>query len=326
MNIEKVTELAAGLEQALGQVVRGQGGPIRELVVALLAGGHVLVEGPPGIGKTLMVRAAAGLVQSRFKRVQFTPDLMPADITGTSVFRPQSGTFEFVPGPMFTEILLADEINRTPPKTQAALLEAMQERQVTLDGVSHALPAFFFVAATQNPLEFEGTYPLPEAQLDRFFMKIRIGYPEREREREVLDCHAQTLELVPPAIHEMVPVTTPSDLLGLREVIAATYVEDSVREYILNLVQASREHRRVSVGASSRAAVILLFASKTLAACDGREFVRPDDVKEGAAAVLRHRLILRPEAEVEGVDTDQVVLDLLGSVELPRASTGEPEK
>jgi MoxR-like ATPase len=323
VNIEKVTELAAGLEAALGEVVRGQAGPIHELVIALLAGGHVLVEGPPGIGKTLMVRAVAGLLESNYKRVQFTPDLMPADITGTSVFRPQAGTFEFVPGPLFTEILLADEINRTPPKTQAALLEAMQEQQVTLDGVSHALPPFFFVAATQNPLEYEGTYPLPEAQLDRFFMKIRIGYPERDQEREILDIHSGTMKLVPPAIRTLEPVATTSDLLALREVIAKNYVENSVLDYILNLVQASREHRRVAVGASSRAAVILLFAAKTMAACDGREFVRPDDVKEAAPAVLRHRLLLRPEAEVEGIDTDQVILDLLGSVELPRTTEGE---
>ena len=323
MNIENVTELAAGLEKELGAVVRGQAGPIRELVVALMAGGHVLVEGPPGIGKTLMVRAVAGLLECRFKRVQFTPDLMPADITGTSVFRPQTGAFEFMPGPLFTEILLADEINRTPPKTQAALLEAMQEQQVTLDGVSHALPPFFFVAATQNPLEYEGTYPLPEAQLDRFFMKIQIGYPERDKEREILDCHAETLELVPPAIRTLTPVATTAGLLALRDVIAATYVEESVREYIMNLVQASREHRRVAVGASSRAAVILLFAAKSLAACTGREFVRPDDVKEIAPAVLRHRLLLRPEAEVEGVDTDRVILDLLGSVDLPRVREGD---
>jgi MoxR-like ATPase len=323
VNIEKVTELAGRLESSLGQVIRGQAGPIHELVVALVAGGHVLIEGPPGIGKTLMVRAAAGLLESRYKRIQFTPDLMPADITGTSVFRPQSGTFEFVPGPLFSEILLADEINRTPPKTQAALLAAMQEQQVTLDGVSHPLPPFFFVAATQNPLEYEGTYPLPEAQLDRFFMKIRIGYPEREKEREILDCHAKTLELVPPAIRSLEPVAATADLLALRGVIAATYVEDSVLEYIMNLVQASREHRRVAVGASSRAAVILLFAAKSLAACDGREFVRPDDVKEIAPSVLRHRILLRPEAEVEGVDSDQVIMDLLGSVGLPRLGGGE---
>ena len=322
MNIEKVTELAARLEGELGRVVRGQAGPIHELVVALLAGGHVLVEGPPGIGKTLMVRAVAGLLRSRYKRVQFTPDLMPADITGTSVFRPQTGSFEFVPGPLFTEILLADEINRTPPKTQAALLEAMQEQQVTLDGVSHTLPPFFFVAATQNPLEFEGTYPLPEAQLDRFFMKILIGYPNLAMEREVLNSHAETLDLIPPAMRNLEPVASTGDLLALRGVIAAVYVEDSVREYILKLVQASREHRRVSVGASSRAAVVLLFAAKSLAACDGRNFVRPDDVKKVAPPVLRHRLILRPEAEIEGVDADDIILDLLGSVELPR-SIGE---
>ena len=237
---------------------------------------------------------------------------------------PDSGEFRFQQGPIFTQILLADEINRTPPKTQAALLEAMQERQVTVDGTSHALPASFFVAATQNPLEYEGTYPLPEAQLDRFFMKIAIGYPDADSERAILDAHAQSMRMVPPAAASLEPVLDASELETLRDEASSVFVDDSVADYILRLVRSTREHRRVYLGASSRAAVTLLFASKTAAACEGREFVRPDDVKEIAAAVLRHRLILSPEAEVEGIGTDQVVTDLLASVEV-HGPAGKPD-
>ena len=322
MGIDNVHEAAVSLARGLKGVVRGQDEPVRELVIALLAGGHVLLEGPPGLGKTLLVRTLAGLLRADYKRIQFTPDLMPADVTGTTVFRPQTGEFLFVPGPVFTQILLADEINRTPPKTQAALLEAMQERQVTLDGRSHSLPDPFFVAATQNPVEYEGTYPLPEAQLDRFFMKIRIGYPNPAAEREILDAHASSLEFRPEAAASLEPVLSAVRIAELRRDAAAVFVEESVRDYIVRLVGASRAHRRVWLGASSRAAVALMFGAKASAACEGRDFVRPDDVKAAAPAILRHRLMLRPEAEVEGVGPDQVIADLLGSVEVPR---GAPE-
>ena len=322
MEIEKVHEMSAALEQRLGTVVRGQGQPIRDLVVALLAGGHVLLEGPPGLGKTLLVRTIAGLLRADYKRIQFTPDLMPADVTGTTIFRPKTGEFQFMPGPLFTQVLLADEINRTPPKTQAALLEAMQERQVTLDGRSHALPELFLVVATQNPIEFEGTYPLPEAQLDRFFMKVSMSYPNEVAEREILKEHVASLELEPSAATGLEPILGSDDVLAMRSRAAGVFVEDSVQEYVVRIVRASRDHRRVTLGASSRAAVVLMFAAKAAAASSGRDFVRPDDVKTMALAVLRHRLILRPEVEVEGIGADQVIADLLGMVEVPR---GTPE-
>jgi len=316
LSVTRIHDVAKRLESELASVVLGQKEASRQLVIALLAGGHVLLEGPPGLGKTLLVQTLARLLHAEFRRIQFTPDLMPADITGTTILRPDSREFRFQPGPIFTQILLADEINRTPPKTQAALLEAMQERQVTVDGTTHPLPASFFVAATQNPLEYEGTYPLPEAQLDRFFMKIAVGYPDADAERAILDVHAQSMRMVPPAAGSLAPVLDASELETLRAEAASVFVDGSVSDYIVRLVRSTREHRRVYLGASSRAAVMLLFASKTAAACEGREFVRPDDVKTIAAAVLRHRLILRPEAEVEGIGTDQVVTDLLASVEV----------
>jgi len=322
MNLEGLRDAAGSLRQALDSVVLGQSSATHELVLAVIAGGHVLLEGPPGLGKTLLARTLAQLVEARFRRIQFTPDLMPADVTGTTVFRAESGEFQFRPGPVFTEVLLADEINRTPPKTQASLLEAMQERQVTVDGTSHPLPGFFFVAATQNPLEYEGTYPLPEAQLDRFFMKIRVGYPDSAAERAILDAHADRLELVPAATSGIRPVLTAARIVELRDAAGQVFVDESVRDYVVRLVRATREHRRVSLGASSRAAISLLFAAKSAAACEGREFVRPDDIKTIAPAVLRHRLVLRPEAEIEGLGPDQVVEELLSNVEVRSTENG----
>jgi MoxR-like ATPase len=312
---ERVRDVAAALIAALGRVVRGHDAAVRDLVAGFLAGGHVLLEGPPGLGKTLLVRSLAALVRAEFRRIQFTPDLMPADVTGTTVFRPATGTFEFVPGPLFAEIVLADEINRTPPKVQAALLEAMAERQVTLDGKSRPLPQLFFVAATQNPIEYEGTYPLPEAQLDRFFLEVRVPYPTADAERALLDAHADRLELVPAGADTLEPVVDAASVPELRQAVAAVYVEPSVLDYVVRLVRATREHRRVALGASSRAAVVLMFAAKAAAAIDGRAFVRPDDVKAMAPAVLRHRLLLRPEAEVEGIDADAVVAELLARLD-----------
>jgi MoxR-like ATPase len=316
MSLEHVHDAAQNLRRGLDSVILGQTSATHELVVAIVSGGHVLLEGPPGLGKTLLARTLARLLDAEFRRIQFTPDLMPADVTGTTIFLPESGQFQFRAGPVFTEVLLADEINRTPPKTQAALLEAMQERQVTVDGESHELPGLFIVVATQNPVEYEGTYPLPEAQLDRFFMKIRLDYPDADSERGILDAHADSLELVPPATTRIRPVLNASEVVELRRTASDVFVEESVRDYILRVARTTREHRRVSLGASSRAAISLLFAAKAAAACEGREFVRPDDVKAIAPAVLRHRLVLRPDAEIEGLGTDQVIDELLAGVEV----------
>jgi MoxR-like ATPase len=320
MAVEQVRDAAEALTGALARVVLGQDEPARQVVTALLTGGHVLLEGPPGLGKTLLVRTLSDLVRADFRRIQFTPDLMPSDIVGTTIFRPQTGAFEFLPGPIFTGILLADEINRTPPKTQAALLEAMQEGAVTLDGARRVLPDGFFVAATQNPVEFEGTYPLPEAQLDRFLMKIRVGYPTLEEERKILDAHAGGLELLPAGARDLAPILDMARILELRRDCAAAFVEDSVRDYIVRFTAATRSHPRLWLGASHRAAVSLMHAAKTAAAMAGRDFVLPDDVKSLAGPVLRHRLILRPESELDGIGPDEILAELLRSVELPRAS------
>jgi MoxR-like ATPase len=299
------------LEAALGAVVLGQRAAIIDVLTAFLAGGHVLLEGVPGVAKTLLARTLAQALGLRFTRVQFTPDLMPSDVLGTSIFRPSDGTFQLARGPIFTDVLVGDEINRTPPKTQAALLEAMEERQVTLDGESHPLPAHFFVVATQNPLELEGTYPLPEAQLDRFLMRVRIGYPDEAAERLLL-----TQPPRPPG--PQLGVLGPGELEALRGEAARVGCEPTVAEYVLQLVRASRTHPRVKLGASPRAGQGLLAAARARAALDRRGFVTPDHVKAVAPGVLNHRLVLQAEAEVDGVTTDEVVVSLLEQVAVPR--------
>jgi MoxR-like ATPase len=302
------------LSEALSRVVVGQREVIDDLLTALLARGHVLLEGVPGLAKTLAARTLAQALSLRFTRVQFTPDLMPSDLLGTHVFRPTSGSFELVKGPIFTELLVADEINRTPPKTQAALLEAMEERQVTLDGQTQSLGPDFFVVATQNPLELEGTYPLPEAQLDRFLMRIRVGYPAAEAELQaVADFHARQGE--PPKLS---PVLGRETLSQARAMAAAVRCDPSILSYVVEVVRKTRVDPRVRLGASPRAAQALLAATKGRAALRGRDFATPDDVKEVAKSVLNHRLMLRPEAEVEGVTTDEVVSRTLELVQVPR--------
>lgn len=313
-----VHRIAEHIRGELHKVIVGQDHIIDQILVALLAEGNVLIEGVPGIAKTLLVKVLARILGCRFTRIQFTPDLMPADVTGTNVFNLSTGTFSLRPGPVFTHLLLADEINRTPPKTQAALLEAMEERQVTIDGVSHALPPMFMVFATQNPIEYEGTYPLPEAQLDRFLLKILITYPSAEEEQEVVArWHAgfNSLHLDEIAFNTL---EGEKEIRECRQHGRAVTVEDGVQRYIVNIVRRTRETISIAWGASPRAAVALLLSSKALAAVRGRTFVLPDDVKEIAKPVLRHRIILRPEAEIDGLSADDAIEEILASVEVPR--------
>ncbi|MBU7006829.1 AAA family ATPase [Phosphitispora fastidiosa] len=307
------------VRQELAKVVAGQEEVIEELIVGLLMNtGHILLEGVPGTGKTLLVKTLAQAVDCEFKRVQFTPDLMPSDIIGTNVYNFSSGSFTLKKGPVFTSFLLADEINRTPPKTQAALLEVMEEKQVTIDGIGYRLEEPFFVIATQNPIEHEGTYPLPEAQLDRFLMKIIVDYPSREEEKSVLRNYHSGFRA--DRINEagVNKVLTPADILIIREKVQAVVVEDAIFDYILAVVEGTRKNYNLMVGASPRASINLLLAGKVLAAITGRGYVVPDDIKRLAAPVLRHRLALKPEAEIEGLTADDVIRLILDSVEVPR--------
>ena len=302
----------------LGAVVLGQDDMLRQMWVALLAGGHALLEGVPGTAKTLAIRSLALTLDLRFGRVQFTPDLMPTDLTGVNVLDELKKEFVYHPGPIFTDLLLADEINRAPAKTQAALLEAMQERQVTVDGKTRPLPAGFTVFASQNPVEYEGTYPLPEAQLDRFLIKIDVGYPSAEAERAILDRYADGFSADRPETYGVRPVISGAELAALRGAVARVHVEPSVRDYITRIVRATREEPSFALGASPRAGVALFLASRAEALLSGRDFVTPDDVKELAAPVLRHRVMLTPEAEVEGQRIDDRLRGLLQTRPAPR--------
>jgi MoxR-like ATPase len=301
------------LTSALSSVVLGQQAVLTDLVTTFLARGHALLEGVPGVAKTLTARTLAKALGLGFTRIQFTPDLMPSDVIGTSVFRPQDGTFHLVKGPVFTEVLVADEVNRTPPKTQAALLEAMEERQVTIDGATHPLPPSFFVVATQNPLELEGTYPLPEAQLDRFLMRVRVGYPDAEAELALL-----TRGPAQAALDAVPRVLTAEELLQLQAAAARVRCDESVSRYALALVRGTRESPKLKLGASPRAGLGLLAAAKARAALEGQAFVTPDHVKAVAPSVLNHRLVVKAEAEVDGVTADDVIAGLLEQVEVPR--------
>jgi MoxR-like ATPase len=303
--------------QEIGKVIAGQGELIDQAIVTLLCGGHALVEGVPGVAKTLAVKTLARFLQLQFQRVQGTPDMMPADILGTTVFDQRTNAFSLHKGPVFTQFLLADEINRMPPRTQAALLESMEERQVTMDGESHALDGFFTVFATQNPLEFEGTYPLPEAQLDRFLLKIRVGYPALADEREVLERHHASLQAKDLERREMSLVDL-ALLEAARAEVRAVRVEPALFDYLLAVVRRTREWPTIALGASPRAAAALLLVAKAHAAREGRDFLIPDDVKTAALPVLRHRLSLRPEAELEGFDPDRVIADVLAATALPK--------
>jgi len=310
------------LRDEVGKVVVGQEGTMSGLVTALLVGGHVLLEGVPGVAKTLMAKAVAAALGLDFTRVQFTPDLMPSDVIGQLIFTSGAragaeGAFRFREGPVFTNLLLADEINRTPPKTQAALLEAMEERQVTVEGQARPLPDPFIVVATQNPVEYEGTYPLPEAQLDRFLLKLRMDYPSADQEREVLRRHDEGLD--PHDVRSVVqPVATRADLAAARLLVDDVRVEEPVLDYLVSLARATRDSPSLSLGVSPRGTAMLLHASKAWAWLGGRAFVTPDDVKAMAKPALRHRIQLRPEVELDGVTSDAVLDGLLASVPVPR--------
>lgn len=315
---EFVYSTVAHIKNELQKVIVGQDDAIEQILVALLAEGHALIEGVPGTAKTLTVKTLSRIINASFSRIQFTPDLMPSDITGTNVFNVATANFNLRRGPVFTDILLADEINRTPPKTQAALLEAMEERQVTIDGDAYPLPPIFTVLATENPIEYEGTYPLPEAQLDRFQLKILLSYPSEEAEREVVarwDSGFNAKRLDDVAI---TPLSDPNAISQCRAEVARARMETGVQHYAVDLVRRTRLHPFVHYGASPRASVALLLCSKALAAIRGREFATPDDVRDVALPVLRHRLTLRAEAELDGVTPDAVISDIVGAAEVPR--------
>jgi MoxR-like ATPase len=315
---EYVSYTVNHIRTELHKVIVGQDDAIEQILIAVLAEGHALIEGVPGTAKTLMVKTLSRLINAEFSRIQFTPDLMPSDITGTNVFNIATSNFNLRRGPIFTDILLADEINRTPPKTQAALLEAMEERQVTIDGDGYQLSPIFTVLATENPIEYEGTYPLPEAQLDRFQLKILIDYPDEAEEREVLGkwdagFNSKRLDQV-----DLQPLQDPSAIVQCRHEVSRSRMETGVQHYAVDLVRRTRVHPFVHYGASPRASVALLLCSKALAAIRGRDFVTPDDVRDVASPVLRHRLTLRAEAELDGVTPDAVISDILKLTEVPR--------
>jgi MoxR-like ATPase len=306
------------LRDEVGKVVVGQEGVLSGLVAALLLRGHVLLEGVPGVAKTLLVKAIAAALDLDFKRVQFTPDLMPSDVIGQIILDQQSGRFRFREGPVFTNLLLADEINRTPPKTQAALLESMEERQVSIDGDTHPLPDPFVVIATQNPVEYEGTYPLPEAQLDRFLFKLNVPYPSAEQEQAILARHDAGLDPHDVAGAGVHPVASADDLRAGRRQVAAIRVEPAVLAYIVALARATRDSPAVTLGVSPRGATMLLHGAKAWAWLAGKSFVTPDEVKAVARPALRHRIQVRPELELEGTTADVVIDSVLASVPTPR--------
>jgi MoxR-like ATPase len=310
-------ELAAHIRKQFAKIIVGQGEALDQLLLVLLARGHALIEGVPGLAKTLTVKSLAHLFHLQFQRVQCTPDLIPADVLGGNIFEAASGTFRLHRGPVFTDLLLVDEINRMPPRTQSSLLEAMEELQVTIDGTGHPLSHSFAVFATQNPVEFEGTYPLPEAQLDRFLMKIRIGYPDAPQETEILSRYQEGFDArsFDSVGVEVVPTET---LQAAREEVRRVRVEPKLFDYIVSIVRATRNSPAVSLGASPRAAIALMLVAKGVAAIEGRDFLIPDDVKTAASPILRHRILLNPEADLEGITADQVVAEVLAGIAVPR--------
>ena len=318
MNVEQVQSIGTAIRQEIAKGVVGQDETVELLLVSLFSGGHVLLEGPPGTAKTLLAHCFAHAVGIDFGRIQFTPDLMPGDIIGANLFDFKTSTFTLTHGPIFTELLLADEINRTPPKTQAALLEAMQERQVTIDGQSHELGKRFMVVATQNPIEQQGVYPLPEAQLDRFLFKQKVGYPSVEEERKIVATHGARETAMDPVAWGVTRQADAKRLDAAIEVVAGVRLADEVVDYIIALIRGTRSAADLECGASPRAGAMLAGAARAKAALDGRDFVIPDDVKALAPALLRHRLILTPAAEINGRQVEEVVMEIIEGIEAPR--------
>ncbi len=300
------------ITESVEYVIQGKPDVVRLLVMALFAEGHVLIEDVPGVGKTMLAKALARSLGCSFRRIQFTPDLLPTDITGVRVWARQRG-IEFHPGPIFAQIVLGDEINRASPKTQAALLESMEEQQVTLDGHTYELERPFMVVATQNPIEHEGTYPLPEAELDRFLMRVRVGYPDPQSEADVLSIHS-----LPGRIDDLEAVATAANIKKLIDVCRGVHVADAIKNYIVNLLVGTREHEQTYLGASPRAGLMLVRASRVAAAAEGREYVVPDDVKNLAVPVLAHRIIITPEAQLSGISQEAIVEDVLAQVPVPK--------
>lgn len=317
IDLQDLNDAISAIKSEIGKIIVGQHATIELLLTAILADGHVLVEGVPGVAKTLTAKLLAKTINTEFSRIQFTPDLMPSDVLGTSIFNPKLANFEFMKGPIFSNIILVDEINRAPAKTQSALFEVMEERQATIDGSTYLMSSPFIVIATQNPVEHEGTYRLPEAQLDRFLFKIVVGYPTAEQEVEVLRGHHQRKNMA-EAIAAITPILQPQQLAELRAKTHQVHVEDKLLEYIAQIILQTRNNKSLFLGASPRASVALLNSSKALAAIRGRDFVTPEDIQALAPAVLRHRIILMPEREMEGATPDDIVAQLLQKVEVPR--------
>jgi MoxR-like ATPase len=315
--VQYLSQLATQVRQELSKIIIGQREVVDQLLLVLVCGGHAVIEGVPGLAKTLAVKSLARIVGLGFQRVQCTADLMPADVTGTNVFNLSNSSFSLHKGPIFTDLLLVDEINRTSPRTQAALLEAMEERQVTIDGVRYPLSENFTVLATQNPIEFEGTYPLPEAQLDRFLLKVRVTYPSAQEEIEILAQYEKGFD--PRRLNEIALTPLESSLLpAARKEIESVRVEPTLHSYVVSLVRRTRDWPAISLGASPRAAVGLFFVARALAGMDGRDYLLPDDVKSAALPVLRHRILLKPEADLEGLTSDQVIKQVIAAVEVPK--------
>ena len=315
-DLAEFSEKVSQIKREISRVVVGQHEAIDLLLTAILADGHVLIEGVPGVAKTLLARLMSRLIDARFSRIQFTPDLMPSDVLGTTVFNMKSSEFEFHRGPVFSDLVLVDEINRSPAKTQAALFEVMEERQVTIDGSTHHMGSIYTIIATQNPVEQEGTYRLPEAQLDRFLFKIHMGYPSVDEEVDILKRHQDNVKLT--KLEEIKPVLSIDELLKMREKLQSVYVEESLLRYIATIIQQTRTSKAVYLGASPRAAVAMLNASKASALLNGRDFVTPEDIKFVTPSILQHRLILTAEAEMEGYTTLKVAQKLIDKVEVPK--------